>query len=1332
MDSLKHQYPSFGQERLWFIQKLNPESLAYNVGIAIVFKGLLDVNALYDTCALIIRRHESLRMTFQEIDGKPIIKMSDDCFVFERTIMRASGMGVFRDFNEFCQSTFKHTLSQKFDLEKGPLIRHALFEYSANLHLFIISFHHIIFDGWSSAIYVKELFYSYKLLSNNKEVYQDPIKNSYLSFIEYQREHVQGERSSDLLRYWKDNLTGIVPLVLPSDRSRVHSEIAIGCYKLYFPDDFYQNIKNTTQEKDTTIFNFLFVSFYILLSRYSGQKDFVMGVPVHGREYDDFSDVIGFFVNTLPIRLKINSQLSFKKLLEEFKITMNGAFKHQEVRLENLVNELKVPRILNRDPIFQAMFGFNNFSFDSLDLDDLNVYVVDVEGGRMPCDISVEVSNNGGKFNALFKYDSNIFNEKTIKNIGVHWLELIQNSIKNFEIPLKSLSFIPEKELQKILAGWNNTEKIYNKNRTFINLFEDQIDKAPDNVAIYSMNEKITYKKLNERVNKLAHFLREKGVAANTYVAIACERSIEMIVALLGVLKAGGTFVPLDPTYPTERLIYSLEDTQASIVITQKNLLDKIPKTNAFIICIDEDQKTKQFPSENPISLAMPSDTAYVIYTSGSTGKPKGVMIQHSSLYHFAIAQNNMIDLSEKDKVLQFFSINFDASIAEWCLAFSRGASLCLMASKNQCVGVGLEETLRFYGITIAFLTPSVLSTISFYDVPSLKILILGGESCPKSLLLNLNEKIKIIHQYGPTEATVCSSFFYHNNQYPTGTIGRPIQNTKLYILDENLQPVPPGVRGELYIAGPGLAKGYLNCPELTTMQFISNPFIDYYEKKDDLKKIYKTGDMCRYLEDGNIEYFGRSDDQVKIRGFRIELGEIENALKENSEIKDAAVVVKEHNNEKYLVAYIMLKKYFLELEFSDIFLKKLKNNLTNRLPYYMVPYLFVFLKDIRLTTSGKLDRNHFPDVDFSIRMTKKFKPVKPRTSTEKKLVKIWSDILGLEYSGNHFFIHDDFFEAGGNSLLAAQLISKINKIFCCNLSLTDLFENATVENITKLIEKEKGYIPNNSVLVPIRKHGSGKAIFCIHAAGGNVLCYRSLLRFLPHNQPVYGLQSLGMIPNHQPQSTVEEMAITYAKAIRDLQPQGPYKLLGWSTGGMIAFEVAHQLEIQKNKVDKLFLIDTRLLRHYPELSIYEAVMKIFLSQDEFNSEKFKKDSMNCFSFQTMAREEKIDFLYERILIFSDLKNRIKKVDLLMFLNVTLANMEASYLYEPRFQLESPIKMLIASQSFNPTVDDQFLGWKPYAKKTIERHIIKADHYTILDNLNSNIFNNLIKINSVI
>ena len=1323
MDSLKHQYPSFGQERLWFIQKLNPESLAYNVGIAIVFEGRLDVNALYDSCELIIRRHESLRMTFQEIDGKPIIKMSDDCLRFEKIIIRASDIGVFRDFNEFCQSTFRRTLDQKFDLEKGPLIRHALFEYSANLHLFIVNFHHIIFDGWSSAIYVKELFFSYKLLSDNKEVYQDPMRNPYVSFIEYQREYMQGEKSADLLKYWKDNLRGVVPLVFPSDRARVHSGIEICCYKFYFPDNFYQNIKNTAQEKDTTIFYFLFVSFYILLSRYSGQKDFVMGVPVHGREYDDFSDTIGFFVNTLPIRLKIDDQLSFKKLLEEFKTTMNGAFKHQEIRLENLVNELKFPRILNRDPVFQVMFGFNNFSFDNLGLDDLNAYVLDVEGGRMPCDISVEVSNNGGKFNALFKYDSNIFNEKTIKNIGIYWLDLIQNSISNFEIPVKFLNFIPKEELQKILVDWNDTEKIYDKNRTFINLFEDQVDKTPDNVAIYSTNEKITYKKLNERVNRLANFLREKGVAANTHVAIACERSIEMIVALLGVLKAGGAFVPLDPTYPTERLIYSLQDTQTPIVITQKNLLDKIPKTKSLIVCVDEDQKIKQFSSENPISLAIPSDMAYVIYTSGSTGRPKGVMIQHSSLHHFSIAQNNMIDVSEKDKVLQFFSINFDASIAEWSLAFSRGASLCLIASKNQCVGVGLEEMLKFYGITIAFLTPSVLSTISFHEVPSLKTLVLGGESCAKSLLLNLDEKIKIIHQYGPTEATVCASFFYHNNQYPTGTIGRPIQNTKLYILDENLQPVPPGVRGELYIAGPGLAKGYLNCPELTTMQFISNPFINYYEKKDDLTKIYKTGDMCRYLEDGNIEYFGRADDQVKIRGFRIELGEIENALKENAEIKDAAVVVKDHNNEKHLVAYIVLKKYFIELEFSDVFLKKIKNNLTDRLPYYMIPYLFIFLKDTPLTASGKLDRNHFPGVDFSIRMAKESNSVKPRTSIEKKLMKIWSEVLGVESSENYFCIHDDFFEAGGNSLLAAQLISKLNKSFCCDLSLADLFQNATVENVAKLIEKTTAYMPNDSVLVPIRKQGSGKPIFCIHSAGGNVLCYRSLLRFLPENQPVYGLQSLGMIPHHQPQSTVEEMAITYARAIRDLQPLGPYKLLGWSTGGIIAFEIAHQLEKENNKIEEVILIDTRLLRHYPKVPSDEAIMKIILNKKEYLSLNFKDDSIDSSLFQTKNREEKIQILYKKLLNFSIFRDSMKKEDVLRLLNVMLLNVEASYLYEPKFRLESPVKILIASQDFNAKVDDQYLGWKPYVKKTMASHIVDSNHYSILESINMDLLN---------
>ncbi|MDB9423884.1 amino acid adenylation domain-containing protein, partial [Microcystis aeruginosa CS-564/01] len=783
-----------------------------------------------------------------------------------------------------------------------------------------------------------------------------------------------------------------------------------------------------------------------------------------------------------------------------------------------------------------------------------------------------------------------LFNGSTIERMNGHFVTLLEDIVANPTESVLRLSLLTEEEKLQLLIKNQGVQVDYPQEQCIYQLFEAQVERTPDAIAVVFEEQSLTYTELNHRANQLAHYLQSLGVGPEVLVGISLERSFEMIVGLLGILKAGGAYVPLDPDYPTERLQLMLEDSQVPFLITHSSLLAKLPPSQANVICLDEiEEQISQYPPDNLQCELTPSNLANVIYTSGSTGKPKGVMVENRGIVNLALAWSDIFQIQNHSRVLQFGSLSFDLSIGEIATALAAGASLYLAQKETLLPSQILVDFLTENQISHAFLSPSALFVLPQATLPNLQSISVGGEACTTKLITEWSKGRNFFNAYGPTEASVCATIAQCSQDDLIVTIGKAIANVQIYILDAFLQPVPVGVSGELYIGGVGVARGYLNRPELTAERFIPNPFDppltpldkggdESYEtfKKGGNKsyetfkkgveqpsKLYKTGDLARYLPDGNIEYLGRIDNQVKIRGFRIELGEIEAVLSQCPDVQNTAVIVREDTpGDKRLVAYVVLTSD------SQMTSGELRQFLANQLPAYLVPNTFVILDDLPLTSSGKCDRRSLPIPDDQTR--KNIPKIGPRNLVELQLAQIWSEILGI----NDIGIQENFFELGGHSLLAVSLINRIEQKLNKSLPLSSLFQNGTIAGLAKLLDQGTTQLVS-SPLIAIQSQGDKTPFFAIHPIGGNVLCYADLARNLGTKQPFYGLQSLGLNQVEKTVASIEEMAMIYVEAIQTVQASGPYYVGGWSMGGVIAFEIAQQLSAQGQEVALLALIDS-------------------------------------------------------------------------------------------------------------------------------------------------------------
>jgi natural product biosynthesis luciferase-like monooxygenase protein/amino acid adenylation domain-containing protein len=1682
---------SWGQERLWFLDQLEGSRAAYNIPMAIQLQGDLNIQALERAFQEIVHRHEILRTHFATVDGQPI-----------QVIATASNFGLIQDSLKISSGDklaieIKQRLIQEaqtpFDLTQSPLIRALLLHTGENNYILLVTIHHIVSDGWSIRVMVNELSRLYTAFVQGLPSPLPPLTIQYADFVQWQRQWLQGDILERQLTYWKTYLLGAPPVLeLPTDYPRAGVQTFRGSQQSFqLSGELIHQLKQLTQTTDTTLFMVLCSTFLILLNRYSGQDDMIVGTVMANRNRTEIEPLIGLFVNTLVLRTQFGEDATFIDILRQVQQGTLGGYAHQDVPFEKIVEVLQPERNLSHSPLFQVMFSLQNAASTSLDLPDVVSTPLKSEILTAKFDVTVSMVETESGLSGFWEYNTDLFKPETIAGMIGHFQILLAEIVTNAQECVSKLPLLTPQETHQLLVSWNHTEVDYNPDHCLHQQFEQQVERTPEAIALICQNQELTYRELNHRANQLAHYLQRQGIRPEMLVGICVERSLEMMVGLLGILKAGAAYIPLDPQYPPERLAFILSDSQLPLLLTQERLQGNLLSHGAKVICLDTDWA--DIAQENHTNLGTSvkgENLAYLIYTSGSTGQPKGVMIEHRQVANFFVGMDQRLGTqssSHSTKTwLAVTTISFDISILElfWTLArgfkvviqpepektiaatvpatripektmeFSlfyfandndtgndqrenryklliegakfadghgftavwtperhfhefggiypnpavasaaiaavtkqvkiragsvvlplhqeirvaeewafvdnlshgrvgisfasgwqpndfvlspdnyqrrksllveqietvrklwRGESITLKngngiptevrtfpkpiqaelpswltAAGNpetfrlagelglnvltHLLGQGVEElaekikiyrqawqqqghpgnghitlmlhtfvgddedtvreqvriplynyleqsmeliqkmlkgtqfeaqldefapedrkTLLSHAFERYFATSGLLGTpakcltmidnlkaigvdevgclidfgvdvnsalssleklnqvkklsnsgvnpedygilnqIQRYQVshlqctPSLarmmtlmpngieslsclQYLMLGGEALPPTLVKQLGTSINahIYNMYGPTEATIWSStaIVNHNDPKTSITIGKPIANTQIYILDQWLNPLPVGVPGELYIGGRGLARGYLNRPELTAKQFIQNPF-----ESDRQARLYKTGDLARYLADGNIEFLGRVDYQVKLRGFRIELGEIEAVLSQHPQVQQAVVVLDGTEENQRLVGYIVPHS-----PLSSPTPHELSQFLLKTLPDYMMPSIFVSLEQMPLTPNGKINRRALPAPSAQ---SPSLKYIPPRTPVERQLTQIWSEVLHLDWIG----IRDNFFELGGRSLLAVQLMSRVQKVFGQQLPLATLFQAPTIENLARQLVRSDS-TQQSSCLIPIQPQGSKLPLFFIPGSGGSVVQFYELSRCLGLEQPFYGLQAQELDDQSQPLSRVEDMAIRYLEAIRSVQPQGPYILGGHSLGGKVAFEIARQLLAQGQEIKFLAIVDA---------TAPVPIQQVFTPGDWHDAEwlnaiasgaaealgitlDISSEMLNGLSPKEQFSHVENQFVQNGILAPEDSETQLKKL-----IELTKIQHTSAVNYQCSERLALPITLFKSAERVNNSIifagnsllNEPTLGWDQFSTEPVVCHLIPGSHYSIMAN----------------
>lgn len=1036
--------PSFAQQRLWFLEQLMPNNPSYNVPAAIRLEGRLDVAALQRSFNEIVRRHEVLRTTFAVVEGLPVQVISE-ALSLSLPVVNLMELLERRERETQAQQLAGEDAQAPFDLACGPLVRMALLRLGEEEHILLLNMHHIVSDGWSNGVLVRELSTLYAAYVANRPSPLPELPIQYADFAFWQRQWLQGKELEKQLAYWRRQLAGIpVILELPTDRQRPAIQTFHGAVQpLAFPQELTKGLKTLSRRTGVTLLMTLLAAFQALLFRYTGKEDIVVGMPIANRTRTESENLIGFFVNTLAMRTNFSGDPSFRELLARVREMTLEAYAHQNLPFERLVEDLQPERELSHPPLFQIAFTLQNAPQEKLSLVDLTLSPLEVENRTAKLDLALFMWEKGNELHGGAEYNTDLFDASTIKRLLEHFQNLLEGIVADPEQRLTRLPLLTESEHLQLKA-WNATQVEYPQHRCIQELFEAVVEDTPDAVAIVCGDEQLTYSTLNRQANRLAHYLRRQGVGPEIPVGLCVERSTKMIIGLLSVLKANGAYVPLDPTYPKERLGFILADTRISVLLTERRLLEKLPdSTSACVICLDSDWEEIAGESVvNQVNRATVDNLMYVIYTSGSTSKPKGVLLSHRGVCNFIGVQVKAFGVQRGNRLLQFASLSFDGSIFDIFAALLSGATLCLSTQETLLPGPALHLFLRNQAITTAALPPSVLVQLPTTGLSALQTVISVGEACPTEVIARWSAGRRFINGYGPTEGTVAATIAAYSDTGQKPLIGRPITNTQVYVLDARMQPTPIGVAGELYITGVGLARGYLNRSELTAERFIPDPF-----SSEPGTRMYRTGDLGRYLADGNLELLGRLDSQVKLRGYRIELGEIEAALMEYPAIREAIVIVREDApGDKRLVAYLVARSP------QTASITDLNNYLRAKLPGYMVPSAFVLVDAWPLTSNGKIDRRALPKPD-KLSLPSEAAYMAPRNQLEQAIAAAWHEVLQIENIG----VHDNFFDVGGHSLLITRLQSHLQTIFQRDIPILSLFQYPTISSLGDYLSQEQG-----------------------------------------------------------------------------------------------------------------------------------------------------------------------------------------------------------------------------------------------------------------------------------
>ena len=1164
---------SFAQERLWFLDRLTRGGAVYNAPVAMRLSGLLELSRLRAALNAIIVRHETLRTTFAEENGRPVQKIRPilDLEIPLVDLTAVAGSQRETTVRELAEAEG----SRGFDLSRGPLVRTLLLRGAEREHVMVFNLHHIVTDGWSMGILVRELKALYQAdPEQSSDVEQNGLPElpvQYADFATWQRQWLAGEILEQELDWWRQQLAAAPHiLALPTDRPRPAVQSFRGAVEpILLPPELDQRLETLSGDQGVTLFMTLLATFEVLLSRWSGQRDLLLGTPIANRNRTEIENLIGFFVNTLVLRGDLRGDPSFAELLDRVRDYSFGAYGHQDLPFERLVEELQVERDLAHTPLFQVMFAMQNTPLGPLELGDLTLEPLATDNRTAKFDLTLNLGETDHGLVGAASYNRDLFDRVTIRRLLGQFEILLEAAVGNPEKRLSTLPLMTAAQSAQLLVEWNDTGRTATAlpgQGTSHELFEDQVARRPDAVAVVAAGEGCwSYASLNRRANQLAHHLHDLGVGPESKVALHMDRSAELVLATLAVLKAGGAFLPLDPSYPETRLSFMLEDADPLVLVTVPELVGRLAAGDRPVMILEpQGAALAGHSSENLPCRATAENLAYVIYTSGSTGRPKGAELTHRGLLNLVSDVRRCWDLGAGDRTTQIAAPGFDAWVFETWPSLSSGATLHLVDEEARTTAAKVLPWLAKARIDVSWLPTPLMEAVLDQPWPPalhLRALSTAGDRLHRAALKRIPQGF--YNLYGPTEATVMTTRSRVAGGILDPPIGRPIENVRVYLLDGELRPVQIGVAGEVCVGGVSVGRGYLERPRLTAERFVPDPFASESQGASG-DRMYRTGDLARALNDGEIEFRGRIDHQVKVRGFRIELGEIEQVLAELAAVREAVVLaLEEPTGDKRLAAYVVPATQ------APLALATLRQELQSKLPSYMVPATFVALDALPLTTNGKVDRAALSARTLPRAMVEY---VAPRTAVEQQLATIWQDVLGLERVG----IHDDFFMIGGHSLLATQVASQVAQRMDVELPLDLLFAHPILAELAAHLEGATA--PTTApFLVSLRSLGHRPPLFFAHAVGGEVVPYRQLTLALGEEQPVYGLRALGLEPGEEPLSSFADMAARYVTAIREFQPAGPYRLGGWSMGGVLAFEMARQLVAEGAEVGWLALFDSHL-----------------------------------------------------------------------------------------------------------------------------------------------------------
>ncbi|SMD03751.1 non-ribosomal peptide synthetase, partial [Chryseobacterium sp. YR221] len=1058
VSSPEEQRLSFAQERLWFIETYEGGSNAYNIPMIFMLGENVQMELLQQSFETLTQRHEVLRSlirTTKDGEGYQVIT-GQELPIYTGKV----------DSRKELDEAINHAANKVFHLEEELPMSINIFHLENRNYLSVV-IHHIAFDGWSTDIFIRELCSIYQSLSEGKNPDLPELKIQYKDFALWQRDYLTGERLDQQIVYWKNKLDGFQTLDLPLDLKRpAHISYAGATQYFDLPTDLVSELRNLSKDLGVSLYSMMLSGYYLMLSAYSGQDDIVVGSPVANRHHVGLENIIGFFVNTLALREKIDSEQKVKDFILQVSESVTEAQSHQDLPFEKLVEELGVEQDMSRHPVFQVMFGLQSFdggtSFKNNEA-VLQPFDGNIDYQSAKFDLTMMIDDHGDVIRGIFNYAVSLFSNETIMRMMDSYLfflkQLVNIGNRTENNSIKNLTLITKEDHQKITGEWNTAGLAYPEEKTIHQLFEDQVEKTPEQIAVVYQNNKLSYRELNQKANQLAHYLIENyKLTSDDLIPLCLERSEDMLIAVLAVLKTGAAYVPMDPAYPADRIKHILDDTGAKIVLTQERTLEKVRRLD-HVTGISIDEATfrtfiGKIDPKNPVTTTQPNHLAYVIYTSGTTGMPKGVMIEHRNVVNVVNQVRDAYGFSEGEKITAYTSYVFDVSVSEFFNTLLFGNELHLLDEVTKKDADSISRYLLDHQIAYAYLPPVMLSVLPKIKCPNLKGLLYAGEPCDYETGKYWSEQTLLYNLYGPTEATIYATYkqVYHGDVH---LIGRPVGNASAYVLDNLYRPVPVGAIGELYIGGDGIARGYLNRPDLTAERFISNPFQTEVQKSRGKNNIiYKTGDLVRYLSNGDLEYLGRNDFQVKIRGYRIELGEIETALLGYPGIRQAVVLAKENTaGMKYLAGYYVSD--------APIESSVLSEFLAESLPEYMVPNAYVYLEYLPLTINGKLDRRQLPEPEFTASM----EYAAPENELQEKLCHIYGEILGI--NADTIGIHDDFFKLGGNSIMAIKLISKIRNQLDFQIQVASVFSHKTIASLSSVLESDST-VNEQLIIVPI------------------------------------------------------------------------------------------------------------------------------------------------------------------------------------------------------------------------------------------------------------------------